>query len=304
MERKGICKNVGACTMAGKVQVITDDDAEFKCTECDEELEVYKEEPIPVGPDPKKKWIVIAAAVVVLALIGVGAYFLFGKSSKPTAIKLTNNNLTLPVGEKDLIVPTADPEGVKATFTYKVTTGATSVKVSSGGEVTALKAGDAVVLVKCEENKEIRANCKITVVENKDENVTMVNTGNNEGEDKGVEEAPAQEEFPAQEEPKAEGPKKEEAKQGNSKKTSTSTETTQTQNGSGTINLGYGTYVGNLKNGKPDGTGKLTFTRSYQLNSEYTAQPGEYVQGVFENGKPSFVTYYRKDGSVTKIKLR
>jgi len=66
----------------------------------------------------------------------------------------------------------------------------------------------------------------------------------------------------------------------------------------------YGTYAGARKNGLPDGTGKVTFTKPYQLNSQYTAQPGEYIQGIFENGKPSFVTYYQKDGTVTKIKLR
>jgi len=68
--------------------------------------------------------------------------------------------------------------------------------------------------------------------------------------------------------------------------------------------LRYGKYSGGLKNGQPDGTGKLTFTKSYQLNAQYTAQPGEYIQGIFENGKPTFVTYYQKDGTVTKIKLR
>jgi hypothetical protein len=68
--------------------------------------------------------------------------------------------------------------------------------------------------------------------------------------------------------------------------------------------LRYGKYSGGLKNGQPDGTGKLTFTKPYQLNAQYTAQPGEYIQGIFENGKPTFVTYYQKDGTVTKIKLR
>ena len=66
----------------------------------------------------------------------------------------------------------------------------------------------------------------------------------------------------------------------------------------------YGKYVGSMKNGVPDGTGKLTFTRVHQLNSEFTAQPGEYIQGIFENGQPTFVTYYANDGGVHKIKLR
>lgn len=91
--------------------------------------------------------------------------------------------------------------------------------------------------------------------------------------------------------------------------TSTTTSTTRTkpvevQNGTGTKVFSYGKYTGGLKNGQPDGTGKLTFTQTYQLNAEYTAQPGEYIQGIFENGKPTFVTYYQNDGTVTKIKLR
>ena len=161
MERKGICNNVGVCTMAGKVQVITDDDAEFKCTECGEELEACKEEPIPVGPNPKKKWIVIALAILLLGGIGFGLYKLFGGPKGPTGIKLDKKELVMKVGETQVIVPTAEPEGVKATFIFKKK--GKNVEVTSGGEVTALKKGEATILVKCEENPDIRALCKVTI---------------------------------------------------------------------------------------------------------------------------------------------
>ena len=81
MERKGICKNVGVCSQAGKVQVITDDDAEFVCTECGSPLEEAKEETNASGSGSgngkkKKLVIVIAAAVVVIggavgAIVGI-----------------------------------------------------------------------------------------------------------------------------------------------------------------------------------------------------------------------------------------
>ena len=290
MERKGICNNVGVCTMAGKVQVITDDDAEFKCTECGEELEACKEEPIPVGPNPKKKWIVIALAILLLGGIGFGLYKLFGGPKGPTGIKLDKKELVMKVGETQVIVPTAEPEGVKATFIFKKK--GKNVEVTSGGEVTALKKGEATILVKCEENPDIRALCKIKV-ENGEEAVVVEPT---------QDDTEAKEpETPAEEEPKAEE-KTEDPKQ----KTTTTekSKSTETQNGMGTKVYSYGKYAGNLKNGQPDGTGKLTFTQPYQLNAQYTAQPGEYIQGVFENGKPTFVTYYQKDGTVTKIKLR
>lgn len=79
MERKGICKNVGVCSKANKVQIITDDEAEFKCPECGEPLEEVKEEPIV---EKKKSPLpVIIAALVALALIGGGLFFFLGGSS-------------------------------------------------------------------------------------------------------------------------------------------------------------------------------------------------------------------------------
>lgn len=76
MERKGICQNVGVCSKANKVQVITDDDADFKCMECGEDLQPYVEEkPKPASGGKKGKlYAVIAAAVLVL---GGGAVALF-----------------------------------------------------------------------------------------------------------------------------------------------------------------------------------------------------------------------------------
>lgn len=74
--------------------------------------------------------------------------------------------------------------------------------------------------------------------------------------------------------------------------------------GNGTKNLGYGKYVGGLKNGEPDGTGRLTYTQSHQVvdSKDIMAEPGEYIEGIFANGKPSFVTLYKNDGTVVKVK--
>ena len=292
MERKGICKNVGPCTMAGKEQVITDDDADFVCAECGEELEPYKEEEIKTDPDRVKKAKLIAIIAVVILLLG-GAGFGIWKmlgSSKPEKITLDKNELAMMVGETAVITPTAEPEGVKITYVFKGKS--KNIEVNSGGEVRALKKGDATVIVKCEENPDIRAICKINVKEPVEEQEpTEEDATAGKEEDKG-------EETPATEETTNKDPNT-----GGGKGTGAGT-STSVQNGQGSVNLGYGKYVGNLKNGKPDGSGKLTFTRAYQLNAEYTAQPGEYITGIFENGKPSFVTYYKSDGTVVKIKTR
>lgn len=76
MERKGICRNVGACSKANKIQIITDDDAAFICSECENELEPVKEKSCSGDEEEakakqRKKIISICViAVVLLAIIG------------------------------------------------------------------------------------------------------------------------------------------------------------------------------------------------------------------------------------------
>lgn len=82
MERKGICKNVGVCSKANKVQIITDDDADFVCLECGEELQPYVEDKVPEKSKSKTP-ILIGVAVIVLAII-IGCLFAFtGGSNEP-----------------------------------------------------------------------------------------------------------------------------------------------------------------------------------------------------------------------------
>lgn len=88
MERKAICKNVGVCSLANKVQVITDDDAELICPECGEELELVKEDTIPTAEDDEKKRkrkriAAICGGVAVLAGIGAGGYFMMSDEKTP-----------------------------------------------------------------------------------------------------------------------------------------------------------------------------------------------------------------------------
>lgn len=284
MERKGICKNVGPCTLANKVQVITDDDAEFICTECGEPLEEVKDDPVNVDDELNKKrktkrLIFILLAVILLAAIGFCIYSLLSGSKGPQKINLVQKELTMKVGETQVITPTVEPEGEKATFIFKPQ--GKIVKATSGGEITALKKGETTIIVKCEENPEIRAICKVKV-----EDTEVVP----EPEPQPQEPTATEPEETKKEEPKAD-PKKKDPEHVDPPVKKSEIER-------------YGTYAGARKNGLPDGTGKVTFTKPYQLNSQYTAQPGEYIQGIFENGKPSFVTYYQKDGTVTKIKLR
>lgn len=75
---------------------------------------------------------------------------------------------------------------------------------------------------------------------------------------------------------------------------------------SGQVRLPYGTYVGSLRNGKPHGHGKVTFTRSFTLSSSqgYVASPGDVYEGDFRDGRPAgCFGYWYHDGNQTAIKL-
>ena len=307
------------------------------CSECKEKL---KEIPRPKTFWEKYGTPIIAVIVVLLIGGGVGCYSLFGGSKGPQKIKLAQKELTMKVGETQVITPTVEPEGEKATFIFKPQ--GKIVKATSGGEITALKKGETTIIVKCEENPEIRALCKIKVEEGDtlppppeqlvkqlsidggdfsikvgeskqlsyivtpekhDEILSWtsdnesVATVDNTGKVSAVKEGTANIKIVADK---------------SGVNASVKVTVTKKLGGDGgeprpiSPIERYGKYSGGRakSNGYPDGTGKLTFNKSYQLNAQYTAQPGEYIQGIFENGKPTFVTYYQKDGTVTKIKLR
>lgn len=109
MERRAMCKNVGVCSRANKVQIITDDDQELKCPECGEEMELVTTTPPPPPPGNKLKMIAIAA--VAIAAIGGGAYF--GLSSGGDNTKKTVAKDTVATQPADTVKPVTT-DSVKA----------------------------------------------------------------------------------------------------------------------------------------------------------------------------------------------
>ncbi|MDE6647913.1 MAG: hypothetical protein K2K03_08850 [Prevotella sp.] len=212
MERKGICKNVGACSKANKVQIITDDDAEFVCPECGEELQEYKE---PESEKKKSKLPIIIGGVVVAAAIIVGCIFAFSDSSTEPTENVTNSLTTDSAKIASTPPPTPDTIVVRDTLVVK----------------------DTVV------------------------QKPVVKTNNQKAS-----------------QPKA------------------------SISSSGTLHLGYGTYTGATKSGKPHGQGRLTYSTSYQISlkdaKKRVADAGDYVIGEFYDGQLVQGVWYGADNQV------
>lgn len=70
----------------------------------------------------------------------------------------------------------------------------------------------------------------------------------------------------------------------------------------GTLNLGYATWKGNIKNGNPDGKGKLKFTSNYNFYGE-SVSAGYYGDATFENGELVVAKVYNDTGELIRTIL-
>lgn len=77
---------------------------------------------------------------------------------------------------------------------------------------------------------------------------------------------------------------------------------TQTASTSGTLSLGYGTWTGGIRNGKPDGSGRLTFTSVHRVDrsTSYEALSGDYFIATYDNGNLISGKLYNSDGELLK----
>lgn len=63
-------------------------------------------------------------------------------------------------------------------------------------------------------------------------------------------------------------------------------DTQKTEIREGILQLGYGSWKGGIKNGKPDGKGRITFTSSHRVDGSPSseANPGDYFIATYDNG--------------------
>lgn len=286
------CMNFGACAKADANEIIeipTIDtmDGTPPCPCCHQNTLEDIGGTGPGGGDDIWKYVAIAAgAIAVLGGGGYGLYSAFGKSS-PEGIMLNHTQKTLFVGEKDTLKATITPEGCEGKLTWKTSVdGTLSV---ADGIVTANKEGKGNVRVMLEGEDGIKAVCEYTV-KAKDEGVD---------EPGGVDDTPV-ESTATDDKSNTEGvtvaDKKKGGDGGGSK---------VVKDGVGRVNLGYGSYYGELKNGVPHGHGTITYTRSTRIvnSKDFQAQRGDKFEGEFRNGKISGgMGYWYHNGDITAVK--
>lgn len=156
--------NIGNCDNANTEKVFEIAEGEkLECPVC------HKEMVIEVNDTPWLKMLIIAATIAILGGASFGIYSLIGGGSEIAKIKLDKKNITLVVGQRDVIKATVvDKDGKEITdakVTYKWDVKDEKVaSVTQGGEVVALKKGKTSIVVKIEGDKKNRhATCQVEV---------------------------------------------------------------------------------------------------------------------------------------------
>lgn len=267
--RYGICLN-DICSKAKSKEVqeipVRKD---FVCAECGKPLRECRRPQTWWEKHGKK--VIIGTVVVLLAGTGVGVSMLGGDKEKISETEKEDTVITLPV-DTPKVTPVATPVATPNGGEYKdkvtvqlecATEGAVMYYTLDGTDPTPASAVYTDPI-------ELKNNCTLKVIACKDDsNFT-------DSEIRSVDYIITSES---------------ETVAGNGKRYQ------------GTLNLSYGKYVGEIVNGKPDGAGVLTYTKAQKVVStkDVMAEAGERIEGVFENGKASFVTLYKKNGNAIKV---
>lgn len=268
----------------------------------DNEEEVTPEERPKVT---KKRRTLFAIAVVCLIILGAVSYFYFSKKNpKEIPLKeivLPQQEYVFNEGDSLFIKPELVPTDASDSILIWSSNAPDIVKVSEGGRIEAIKPGSAVLTVSNSKGS-IKSLIPITIksepstIEEKVITPHVVN--------------------PSSESPKALGKEKKEIskekKKGSNADPKPSTiqsgkshsDNTQTSSVStnGTLSLGYGTWTGEIKNGKPNGRGKIVFTSSHRIDrsTREIANPGDYFIANYDNGHLINGKLYDSTGNLLK----
>ena len=301
--RIGKCKNIDCPNYNEEVEV--EFGAEFECPHCHQPLEEIGKKTgggkkKPTGNNGKLIGLIVAAVVVVAAIAFLALQFVEGP--KLEKIQLNHTVKVLKVGEKDTLKTRLLPEGVEGDLVWDNSNPAV-IEVYKG-IVTALKAGTAKVSVKVNGVDDIAAVCEVTVTEEEEtENEGVLDDADVDSIIKG-QKTPDGKPVGKSAEPQNKTVVKEVVKEVVKVVPVEKKVTAKTVSNKG-INLGYGYYKGETRNGKPHGHGTITYTRSHRIvaSKDFVASPGDKFEGDFRDGMVSGgIGYWYHNGDITGIK--
>lgn len=273
--KEGICKNYGNCTLADNEEIQEVDSSEFRCTECGKELHEVTGKGKRTGKKGKIL-IVIGLSIVIIAAIIVTVILLTNKKgieTEPLALILNKTNVELEVSDADTLGVTVTPDGTVVSISWLSDN--EEVATVTDGIVTAKMVGEARVIIMAKtETEELRDTCIYTVLPKSNGATISV-----------YEPEPTTPEV------------------GDDNMTP-DISTTPTTLKKGFWNLGYATYSGTMKDGKPHGNdGTMDFKERHLVPGTSTvyAEAGEKVIGNFRNGKLNNGKLYRKNGNFVVI---
>ncbi len=316
---KGMCRNE-ACDHFEEIFEVEKTDP--RCPYCTKEL--FLMENLSGGDGPKgQNWKLIAGSVAAAVLLGGGAYFAFSGGGEEGSITLSKTTASVFEGDVDTLKAIVKPED--AGYTLRWASNNPDVATVDNGVVTFHSKGNVKIGVQVNENKDLKAFCDYTV---DGEDIILANwikfmDGNQTlkvGEtkqlsldcDPGDANEPVEWTSSNPDVVMVEHGKLTAIAPGTVKITATTKIGKKTDNiqvvvkSEGTnpppVKLDYGKYIGESKNGKPHGQGRLVYTKEHIINKhdvkKRKAQPGEYIQGQFVNGEITIGKHFDASGNL------
>ncbi len=290
-------------------------------------------------PTGRNKMVIAIVSALVLIGGGAGIYFALNGTPKVEAVSLSKSAHEMFVGKADTLTASHTPIEATATYVWSSDNEAVA-KVDANGVVTSIAEGNATITVKVSENENVLATCAYTIKMEEIDTIDVPEDVNVESlsiaEGKALQLKAGDEKqltlvlVPENNNEKIawrtsdysvakvsetgliEAVAKGKAivtavtdRSGNS----ISIEVSVSENGGSTSGgsdwqSDYATYVGDVKNGKPEGNGTMTFTKKAIVpgsKGDIEAQAGEYATGTWRNGKVNVVTLYQKNGNQVLI---
>ena len=220
----------------------------------------------------KYKSILIGVGIAILLVL---AYILLsGNKNDEVKLILNTDQKTIEVGADDTLTLTTYPEDADVSVKWESSN--VHIATVQDGIVTAHSEGNVVIKVYSSTDNETSAKCHYSI---------LPNEVKKEAKEEKVEEKKSKEKAQEQK----------------------STTTSPKESSSRTLDLGYAKYSGDIRNGKPDGAGIMTFKRRYMAGRDFSgeevyAEQGDRLDGNFSNGYLQVGTLYQKDGNTKKIK--